>query len=547
MEKFHNCVYGRSIVVETDHKPLLSIFSKALNNAPRRLQRMMLRLQNYSFNLVYKPGTQVVVADALSRAYPERNTLSASKQFTEELAFVNEQSEFEIELQNNQCLHLLVASTTLKEMLTHASKEDRTISEIAEVIKQGWPNDSTGLSTTLQELFNYRDELVIEDGLLFKGERLFVPCSVRDELMNRIHASHIGINGCLRRARDSVFWPNMTRDITRVVSACEVCCKLQGEQSKEPLQSHEIADRPWKIIGCDIFEYNHTSYLMTVDYYSNFFEVDRLTDKKGPEVIRHIKAHMSRYGIVDVLRSDNGPPFQSEDFKRFSRDYEFEHITSSPRYAQSNGKVENAIKTVKRLMRRATEARADPYLALLDWRNTPSEGFNASPAQRLLGRRVRTLFPTRDTLLQVPGSAQNISNARKAQDKQAKYYNRNAHAKPEIPVQSTVRFRMDEKTDWRKGEISRKLPFRSYEIRTQDGATYRRNRKHVRFSNEPPLIYSDTSPDPTTSAAKIAPKPPSMTLPSQPSRRDTSAQQPTVTTRYGRVVKKPSKYMDYVT
>ena len=67
MERFHTYVYGRKVSVETDHKPLISIIKKPLTSAPKRLQRMLLSLQCYEFELEYRPGTQVVVADTLSR------------------------------------------------------------------------------------------------------------------------------------------------------------------------------------------------------------------------------------------------------------------------------------------------------------------------------------------------------------------------------------------------------------------------------------------------------------------------------------------------
>jgi len=69
MERFHTYVYAQQdMTVETDHKPLISISKKALSSAPKRLQRLLLRLQRYTFNLVYRPGSELVLADTLSRA-----------------------------------------------------------------------------------------------------------------------------------------------------------------------------------------------------------------------------------------------------------------------------------------------------------------------------------------------------------------------------------------------------------------------------------------------------------------------------------------------
>ena len=77
--------------------------------------------------------------------------------------------------------------------------------------------------------------------------------------------------------------------------------------------------------------------------------------------------------------SDNGLPFNSEDFKIFGKEWDFHHVTSSPYHAQSNCRVENAVKTCKSLLTKARADKRDSLLALLEWRNAPTEGMNASP------------------------------------------------------------------------------------------------------------------------------------------------------------------------
>ena len=284
LEKFHTYCYGRHVIIENDHKPLMSIFSKALNNEPRRLQRMMLRLQNNQFTYRFKPGSQVVVADALSRAFPTKadDSREAEQNFTENVASVdNLLTDFQRDLQRTDSINFVVASTQLKQMLIKALVQDAVVNDLKPVIQNGWPEDPKSLPEHLTPFYNFRDELVIEENLLYKGTRLYVPTVCREEVLDRIHASHIGLNGCLRRARESVFWPNMTKHITKRISRCAFCAKVQSEQSNEPLMSHEIPERPWQRVGCDLFQYNSLDYLITVDYYSNFFEVDRLiTDKK---------------------------------------------------------------------------------------------------------------------------------------------------------------------------------------------------------------------------------------------------------------------------
>ena len=116
-------------------------------------------------------------------------------------------------------------------------------------------------------------------------------------------------------------------------------------------------------------------------------------------VCKAFRAMFARYGVPDVLVTDNGPQFASSEFSEFAKMWGFDHVTSSPRYLQSNGKGENAVKTVKRLFKKYQESGESEYVALLDWRNTPTEGFGTSPAQRFLGRGCKTRLPTQRSLL----------------------------------------------------------------------------------------------------------------------------------------------------
>ena len=130
-----------------------------------------------------------------------------------------------------------------------------------------------------------------------------------------------------------------------------------------------------------------------MDYYSGYFEVQDLSNSTSNRVITVLKTWFARHGIPVTVISDNGPPFNSGDFESFSKEWDFHHNTSSPRHPQSNGRVENAVKTCKSLLMKGRADKRDPLLALLEWRNTPTEGMHASPSQLLYGRRTRSRLP----------------------------------------------------------------------------------------------------------------------------------------------------------
>lgn len=483
-ERFEQFIYGRPVKVDTDHKPLETIFKKNLNSAPRRLQRMLLRLQKFDLTVSYKKGTEMYLADALSRAFTPRKCANAALE--EDVVLLDdERGEAAKDAESINMAQYLPVSEATQTALRAATESDPDMKLLKTTIREGWPSSNTAVPTNVREYFNFRDELTIQDGLIFKGERLVVPASARQDMQSKIHASHIGIQSCLRRARESLYWPGMNREIEQYISRCDTCNSQSQAQAREPMVCHEVPVRPWEKIAIDLFEVEGKDYAVTIDYYSSFFEVDRLNAKTAKEVIGKMKSHLARHGIPDQVMSDNGQPFASVEFKNFANQYGFEHITSSPGYPQSNGKAESAVKTAKNLIKKAIASKSDPHLALLDWRNTPSEELKTSPVQRLFGRRTKTLLPTSAELLK-PKTPKDVYCKLKLQKaKQAQYYDRGTKELENLLPGDTVRLQPNRKRKlWKKGRVEAQVGVRSYNVQTEDGGLYRRNRRHLRCTNE---------------------------------------------------------------
>ena len=156
----------------------------------------------------------------------------------------------------------------------------------------------------------------------------------------------------------------------------------------------EFLHCPWQIVSTDLFTCCKIEYLVTVHYFSKFIKIDRIECKNACTVVKKLKKLMARYGLAEVLISDNGPQFTSEVLEKFTRKYNICHQTSSPHHPQRNGKAESAVKTAKMLITKANDDGADAFLALLAHRNTPQEGFDESPAQQMFGHRCITTLPT---------------------------------------------------------------------------------------------------------------------------------------------------------
>ena len=111
-----------------------------------------------------------------------------------------------------------------------------------------------------------------------------------------------------------------------------------------------------------MFLFDYKDYVIAVDYTSKFFEISRLPNTEASTVINHTKAIFSRYGIPRELVSDNGPQFTFYEYKKFSQEWDYKHITSSPRYPKSNGLVERNIQTINRALQKFQRTGDDPQM-----------------------------------------------------------------------------------------------------------------------------------------------------------------------------------------
>ena len=130
---------------------------------------------------------------------------------------------------------------------------------------------------------------------------------MRAELKRKLHLSHLGVQACQRRAREAFYWPGMYKEIEEYVSKCQACNTYHQGQQREPMISHPVPSRSWQVLAVDLFELQGQDYLVTTDYYSNFFEVDKLVSKTSKEVIEKLKPHMARHGIPDKIVATMAP------------------------------------------------------------------------------------------------------------------------------------------------------------------------------------------------------------------------------------------------
>ena len=218
LEKFHYFTFGRPVTVLTDHKPLIAIAKKALVNTLPRLQRLLLRLNNYNVKLEWIPGKDMIFADHLSRSVGQE-----SSEVPTCTGLDLKINDVFLNASNDRCISL--AQETDKDEILVALKN--------QIIK-GWPQMREDCLLKLRDFWSYRDELSILDGLVLKGTRIVIPEACHDEVLEKLHQGHFGVERTKLRVRDSAYWPLMYKEIEVMVKACEKCQGFSRRNNRDP-------------------------------------------------------------------------------------------------------------------------------------------------------------------------------------------------------------------------------------------------------------------------------------------------------------------------
>lgn len=253
-KKFKFYTYGRKIRVVNNHKPLTSIIKKEIHKiASARLQNMRIKLWNFDIDLEYAPGKTIYIADYLSRYAMKAEETDEGKSLSEQVLVINVSDERKIHLQEE-------------------TEKDLVLKKVKEYCVNGWPNNKAKCDENVKFLFKLRNDIFLDEDILFVNDRIMIPTSMRKEILKQLHESHMGIVKTKKRARNALYWAGMDSDIENMINTCETCQLNAHKNQKEPLISHSIPDKPFVKIACDIFEFKSKDYLENCRL---LFQVDR--------------------------------------------------------------------------------------------------------------------------------------------------------------------------------------------------------------------------------------------------------------------------------
>ena len=149
----------------------------------------------------------------------------------------------------------------------------------------------------IKPYFNYREELTVVDGLVLKGQHFVIPSKLSQSCLARLHIAHMGVNKTLYQTRQSVYWPDLTKDINEIVLACPACVKYATKNSAEPLINDLATSKPWQALSIDNFEWKGHKYLIILDHFSYFVVVKSLDRIDTATTIKLLLEVFAEHGI----------------------------------------------------------------------------------------------------------------------------------------------------------------------------------------------------------------------------------------------------------
>ena len=306
MEKFHYFLYGKEFTLETDQKPLEIIYKKHMVDISPRVQRLIVRSFPYlPFKVVYKKGTDI--ADALSRVTP----MDPEDNIQLPIIAVNTITIWILLSVESQC-----SFSNKLDQLRKSTAQDDQLTRFRGYINTGFLCDKKNLPTDHHEFWPHKKMLLVKSGLITCGNRIIVPREMQPEMLQYIHEGHQDKERCLLQARNTVFWPKMTYDVQELIERCIIC---QEHGRLQPIigTTQELPPFPWHTLATDIFYWKRMDFLIVADVSSKYILVRKLTNSTSAAVCEELATIVTELGLPHIIRSDDGPCYNSKEFQQF--------------------------------------------------------------------------------------------------------------------------------------------------------------------------------------------------------------------------------------
>ena len=379
---FHLYVYGSEFVVVTDHKPLEAIWNNPRSKLSARLEKWTLRLQAYNFTIRYEPGRNNP-ADWMSR-HPVGKSQDTTSQIDEYINFV--------------ISHTVPKAMSVEEVRQETSV-DPLMQEVIKRIELGNWNDPTD-DPDLRSFRNIHAELSCLDNVVLRGTRLVLPRNLQHRAVNLAHEGHQGIVKTKSLLREKVWFPGIDKMAEETVKRCIPCQATGPDPAPEPLRMSELPRGPWLVVAADFkgpYGPSNEYVLVLTDEYSRYPVTRIVRSTAAVTVIPVVDELLSMFGIPDVLKTDNGSPFNSDDFYKYSKHVGFHHRRITPEWPRANSEVERFMTNINKVVQTALIEektwKQELHTFLRSYCATPHTTSGSTPYELLFGRSMHVKLP----------------------------------------------------------------------------------------------------------------------------------------------------------
>ena len=384
-------LYGSHFKIFTDHKPLLSLLNNARSKPSARIQGWALRLQPYTFELIFRPGKSNP-ADYLSRHLSSAKPKLSSREQRLAESMVN----------------YISATSAPKPLplndIREATLADDTLQAVMAAMRDNqWHKHKTDPGVDMmafQSCFRLKDELCSnQDGdILLRGTRIVIPSSLQQHVVDLAHMGHQGLVKTKALLREKVWFYGIDRLTNETLKLCMTCQLANLKPQQEPLKMSALPQAPWVELSIDFGQLPSGQYLIVViDDYSRYPFVEVIKSTSAMTVIPRLDNILAMRGIPQVIKSDNGPPFNGEEFRLYAEKTGFKHRKITPLWPKANAEVERFMGTVKKKLKVAISQQQDWQQELRDfllaYRATPHTTTGLAPATVLFGQNIKTKLP----------------------------------------------------------------------------------------------------------------------------------------------------------
>ncbi|XP_060559067.1 uncharacterized protein K02A2.6-like [Ruditapes philippinarum] len=318
IEKFHTYLYGLTFKVITDHKPLVNIF-KPTHKPPARLERMLLRLQSYKFNIEFQSGA-LNPADILLRSTYSQEKCEISNITEGYMDYV--------------CENAVPMAMTL-DQIDKETSQDKFIQELIKCIQhKKWLKNQD-----FKIFYKLRNELSVHNNIVLRGNRIVIPQGLRPKVLQIAHETHQGIVKTKQMLREKIYWPGIDNEIEMLIKTCFQCQLVSNPPRQLPITPTELPETPWQTVGVDLTgPFPGGEYILVViDYYSRYPEVEIMKSITSRFIIQRLMKIFATHGLPSVIKTDNGPNMVSQEITNFFTANGIKHQRVTPYYPQAAG------------------------------------------------------------------------------------------------------------------------------------------------------------------------------------------------------------------